>query len=103
MKAKLKRQQKNLKNQVPSFTKEEQKRRKNKEVVNIPSYWHLRSKVSKTLRQIGSSSTARTRIPTGNIFSLTELPPLWSSTVIMCQTKSTQHRDHNKVPNFMTA
>lgn len=75
-----------------------QKRDTWNETENIPWYWHFRSRFSKTLRQIGSSSTARIRIPTGKQSSLTK-PLRLSSTVIVNQTTpNTQmikwNRDH---------
>lgn len=46
---------------------------------NVPWYWHFLSRVSNNLKQIGSSSTARTRSPTGKLST----SPLISSTVIV--------------------
>lgn len=54
---------------------ERQKDNKNhKSKQSLPWYWHLRSKFSKTLRQMGSSSTARIRIPIGN-WSISSFSP----------------------------
>lgn len=69
--------------------------REMKKKTNQPWYWHLRSRFSITFKQIGSSSTARTRIPTGNgsvAPSSTTKPPLWPSTVI----RPTNFRDPNE-------
>lgn len=64
---------------------------------NLPRYWHLRSRFSKTLRQMGSSSTARILIPIGNWSTSPFAPPklaLLSSTV-MASLKTNDPQEKN--------
>jgi hypothetical protein len=53
----------------------EERERGEREERGIPWYWQRSKRFSRILRQVGSSSTASTRMPTGN-WSLAPWPPL---------------------------